>query len=261
MTFESRIRRHLQSKLDSVPAATGDLGGVLARGRRRPVSYRVAQTAAVAAAIVLAVASTALVVKSLSNDPKLVVSPINGEELPVISEDPLVLQGQPGPGQEQTPVGTEVRLDSIDALVGDDAGEAATLRTANETGDPIVAVGDVSGWRVFAIHSPTLEVLITDASGQFVLSVSSGPGSGLVVGAEDGDFVVARTDPGVEMVTLVIGDETFWQRPVEGIAVIPLAAADEDKHLTLIDSTGEELFEGSPAEDVLPELPIGTADR
>jgi len=247
MTFDSRIRSHLEAQLDSVPAANGDLDQVLARGHRRRISYRVTQAVAVAAAVVLAVASTALIVSLLSNGPRLVVSPITGEELPVISEDPLVLQAQPGPAPDDVPEGTEVPIRTIDSLVGAEEGDATTLRPLGSPGGPIVAIGNVQGWRIFTYQTSRRKILITDASGQFVLgNATGGENTGMTIGVAQGYFAVALVGPDVETVTLTIDGESAWQQPVEGVAVFPLNSNDTQKHLTLTASTGTLLLETGP---------------
>ncbi len=248
MTFDSRLRTQLETELESVPTASGDLDRVLARGHRRRISYRVAQMVAVAAAVSIAVASTALIVSLLSNGPRLVVSPITGEKLPVISEDPLVLQAQPGPAPDETPAGTEVPIRTIDSLVGAEEGDASTLRTLDSPEGPIVAIGSVQGWRIFTYQTSRRKISITDASGQIVLAnAAGGENTGMTIGVAQGYFAVALVGPDVATVTLTIDGESAWQQPVEGVAVFPLNSNGTQKHLTLTASTGVLLLETEPA--------------
>jgi hypothetical protein len=193
--------------------------------------------------MVLAVASTALVVRLLAG-PEVMESPITGESLPVISEDPLTLQGLPGPSPDRLPDGSEVRFNRIDGLIGEEPDFVSELGAGSI--HDVIAIGEVQGWRVFAVPGAKLDLIITDEVGRRVLAASGGLNDGLIVGVIQGTFVIAQTDPPVESVTLIVGDKVFWQRPVEGVAVIPLADFDENDFLRLTDSTGEVLYEQSP---------------
>jgi hypothetical protein len=194
--------------------------------------------------MVLAVASTALVVRLLAG-PEVMESPITGESLPVISEDPLTLQGLPGPPPDRLPDGSEVRFDRIDGLIGGDPDFVSELGAGSI--HDVIAIGEVQGWRVFAVPGAKLDLIITDEIGRSVLRrATGGINEGMIVGVMQGTFVIAQTDPPAETVTLIVDDEVFWQRPVEGVVVIPLADFDENDFLRLTDSTGEVLYEQSP---------------
>lgn len=265
MTFESRIRNQLNAELGAVPAGSGALDSVMSRGRRRRTVYRITQATVGIAAMVLAVAVTALIV-NLRTGQDLAASPITGAELKVIATNPVVLRGEPAPAPAAAPEGTEIRLETINALVTGIPGEASTLRAEEQTKQAIVALGEVAGWRAFAIHNPILGVLITDASGQFVMSASASE-RGVLVSVEQGDFVIARATPGAGVVTLAVGDDQFWQRPVEGIVVFPVDLPDGSTvHLVLSDGSKEPLLDvstdrqtGAPDGDA-SGLPATTTD-
>jgi hypothetical protein len=244
MTFESRIRAQLNSELAAVPAASGALDTVMARGRRRRTVYRVAQAAGGVAAVALAVAVTALVV-NLRAGADFAASPITGTELEIIATDPVVLRGAPGPAPATIPDGTEVRLEAIETLLGGDSGEAAALRAEEQTNQAIVALGEVDGWRAFALHSPTLRVSITDASGRLVVgSASAAMDQAVVLSVDQGTFVIGRTSANAGVVTLAVDNERYWQRPVEGIAVFPIDLPDgSDVRVVLSDGSPDPLLD------------------
>ena len=253
MSLESRIRSQLATELRMASATTGSLDDVMSRGRRRRLAYRLTQGVAIAAALVLAVGTTALVVQ-IRSSAEFVASPTTGLELAVISQSPLVVRAEPGPLPEPAPVGTEVRLTPIDNISPE---EAEGLGPNQWNADiPIVAIGELTDERerVFA-----LDGLAMGDSPMPIRLVSYGPDAVTVWGSGDdpsvttwiapsrdgtGHVFLGRPPIGTVWVQIQLPEALLWQRPSDGVVILPFEdPPDGVATITAHDGSGAVLFE------------------
>jgi hypothetical protein len=217
MSLESRIRTQLENELQRAPAASGFLDTVLHRGRRRRLAYRTTQGLAVAAALVLAVATTALVVKAMSST-RLVASPMSGTELQVISESPLVIQAEPDRSTTDfVPEGTEITFAAIEELRPREAAELIAHR--QDPTIPIVAIGEIDGQRLFAVHTPKARLVLFDNDGSIFTLESEFFHT--LHSAVDTTLAVGQPLPQTAFGQVTFGDTSYWQRTVEGLLLMP----------------------------------------
>lgn len=251
MTLETRIRRSLQAQRDAVPAKIDSLPDILGRERRHLRWRQGVMAFAGAAALIVAVVATAVV---LRNPAAMAASPITGEELTITHQSPTVLQAHLGPEPDAVPEGVDLTFTPIDKPTEADLEAINQVIDQEQYLSPVtVSLGEIeqAQTHVYVIHDVDPE---TRSGQSTVITVGpdypsfksySGPtergawgfsaGRGL-----DGDGRIALGVPDfVSYFQVDVNGSMSWQRPADGFIWFPFTAQPGDDVLvTGHDSTG-----------------------
>ena len=269
-------RSYVRSVLDTVPARSGNMAMVLARGRRQ----RIARYTAVAVAGVVMATAAAVAVAALRPTWPVAVTgegDVTSVELPgqfivqvvpgsVVSEGAHVYQGQlgPEPAFDTTDLGTEIPLipgpaadlvvpiEIFAPLTGDNALHATTMIYLGEINGAQIAL-DITNGRALGLNAD----LLCGYWGNGTQVTGGGkcplPGHPLALLTADpplGNVIVwTRLPENTSVVTMTLPDgSSYWQRPTSSTVFFDLADGRSlaGATLTALDGAGTELVTMSP---------------
>lgn len=258
MTLEARLHDYVVSQAEAVPPLPDALGRVTARGRRRVMWRRTGMALASVAVVVLA---TATVVVFASGPAPVVASPLTGQELALIHENPPVLRGELGPEPETPPEGVDLTFAPIDAPTGDDlAAIDQLIEDEGYTSPTVVALGEITAAQthVYVLHDLDPD---THAGRSTVVAIGpdypeyqarSGPTAGGIwqtSSSRDRDghgWVAMRASDVVSYVEVDAAGSFSWQRPSDGFIWIPFdAPLDETVTVTGYDASSRAVLRQS----------------
>ena len=271
MELETPLRDYLEGQRDAVPSNPGSLTDVMARGRRRLTRRRTITASAGALALVAATVAGTVI---FSGHQATAMSPLTGTELTVLSNDPVILQGQLAPQPAQMPQGTDLTFTPITRPTADDLAALELVITSESYTDPIiVALGEIQAFdlHVYAIHDLDPET----HSGRSVL-VAIGPDyppelhwyggpterakwgpSGNWAPDHGAGEIIMRLPDTASYAVVEVNDSVMWQRPSDGFVWIPYSSIDPPTRFVqaAYDATGRELFRNEE-DDPFAGLPL-----
>ena len=257
MTLETRLHDYLVSQANAVPPMPDKLDVITARGHRRIVWRRTVVGLATATALVMLV--TASVVIFAADSAQVAASPLTGQDLTMIHDDPVVLRGQLGPEPETQPVGIDLTFSPIDTPTANDLEAIDQVIEQEQYTSPIVvALGEITAARthVYVIHDldpdtrtgrSTVVAVGPDYPEFHAVGGSTERGTWEMSANRDPEgngWVAMRVHDFASYVQVDAAGSISWQRPSDGFIWIPFTAPlDEPVVVTGHDPTGRTYLE------------------
>lgn len=233
--IETRLSEYFEAQSHDVPQPEDRLSAVVRRGRRRRILRGAGVTISVAATLVVATIGSGWI---FGAEPAVAASPFSGNELAVIHEAPMVLQGKLGPQPRNEPSGVDLSFTPINEPTRNDLAAIEELIRSNRYTDPVVvALGRIEAFEtnVYALHDVDQTTgrghtsivgigpdypSFTSHSGrtedpQWAFSANRSP---------DGEGRIAMRVPDFaswQYIQVEVGGEASWQRPSDGFIWLP----------------------------------------